>query len=88
MTAAACNLQRVSRMLLKDFYFSSNGNTCYIIFVPNLPKWSKPSASKLRTLEPSKNSSRDRFIPFVENFYFSMFVYRVRYLKNLFVSRR
>ena len=29
MTAAACNLQRISRILRKDLYFSSNGNTCY-----------------------------------------------------------
>ena len=88
MTAAACNLKRISRMLRKELYFSSNGNTCYIIFVPNLPKWSKPSASKLRVLEPSKNSSRGSLIPFVENLHCSMFVHRVRYLKNLFVSRR
>ena len=26
MTAAACNLQRISRMLLNNLYFSSNGN--------------------------------------------------------------
>ena len=81
MTAAACNLQRISRILPNDLYFSSNGNICYILFVPNLPKWSKPSASKLRILEPSKNSSRGSLIPFVENLPFSMFVHRVLNLK-------
>ena len=30
MTAATCNLQRISRMLRNDLYFSSNGNTCLI----------------------------------------------------------
>ena len=30
MTAAACNLQRISRMLRNDLYSSSNGNTCYV----------------------------------------------------------
>ena len=52
------------------------------IFVPNLPKWSKPIASKLRTLGPSKNSSRVSSIPFVGNPHFSMFVHGVRYRKN------
>ena len=34
MTAAACNLQRISRMLRHDLYFSSNGNTCYKMILP------------------------------------------------------
>ena len=29
MTAAACNLQGISRMLRNDLYFSSSGNICY-----------------------------------------------------------
>ena len=39
-------------------------------------------------LGPSKNSNRVSSIPFVGNLHFSMFVHRVRDLKNLFVSRR
>ena len=30
MTVAACNLQRISRILRNDLYFSSSGNTCLI----------------------------------------------------------
>ena len=41
-----------------------------------------------RPLGPSNNPSHVSSIPFVTNLHFSMFVYRVRGLKNLFVSRR
>ena len=36
MTAAAWNLQRISRMLRKDLYFSSNDNTIYKMLATNL----------------------------------------------------